>query len=100
MHVDYRVPHLVGEVLDDGVPSVAGVVDDDVEPAELAHGGLHDLFREVGRGHAANTCRGDPARGVDRIDHAFGNVAVQVVDDDMSAVFGEQRCDRAANAPP
>jgi hypothetical protein len=34
------------------------------------------------------------------IDHAFGHVAVQVVDYDMSAVFGEQGCDGAANAPP
>src|SRR5262245_11462678 len=100
MHVDDRVPHLVGDVLDYGVPCVAGVVDDDVEPAELAHGGLHDHFREVGRGHAAHTGRGDAARCVDRIDHAFRHVAVQVVDDHMSAVFGEQRGDRAANAPP
>jgi hypothetical protein len=51
-------------------------------------------------GHAAHTGRGDAARGVDRIDHAFGHVAVQVIDDDMSAVFGEQRCDGAANASP
>ena len=53
MHVENRVPLVVGHLLDHAVPGVAGVVDEDVAAAEAVDRGLDDALAEVGRGDVA-----------------------------------------------
>lgn len=54
------IPLLVGHLLDDGVPGVADVVDDDVPPAEGPHRGLHEPLREADPDNAADPGDGLP----------------------------------------
>src|SRR5471030_3139948 len=58
VHVEHGVPLLVGHFLDDSVPGVAGIVDDDVDAAELVQCGLDDTRAEIRRRHVAEATDG------------------------------------------
>jgi hypothetical protein len=78
------------------VPGVAGVVDDDVEPAELVDGLLHELVGNPRLGQVAAKHRGvagDLGSGL------LGDVAVQVVDQHTRTLLGEQLRRGAPDAP-
>ena len=52
MHVDDRVEQVGRHVVERLVAQDAGVVDDDVDPAERVERGLHDGLAALGRGDA------------------------------------------------
>ena len=93
--VDDRVPLLVAHLLDHVVPGVAGVVDDDVDRAEVVDRGLDEAIGEIGRRDAADAGDGFTAQGTDFSDHFFGRAGVQVVDHDARAVAGQLQGDTA-----
>ena len=80
MNVQHGLKLLVGHLLNDVVPDVAGVVDDDVEGAEGGDGGIHQLLRKVGRGEIA----GQPARALASLRGSFleraSSISVSITD--------------------
>ena len=95
MDVEHRLELLVGHLVDRAVPGVAGVVDDDVDLAELVDGLLDELVGDAVLGQVAGEdggLAGDLGRGL------LGDVAVEVVDQDLGALLGEQLCGGAADA--
>ena len=67
----------------------AGVGDQDVEPAELRDGCLHELLGDVGAAHRGDDGDGAAAVGLDRPDGVGGDLGVHVVDDDGGALPGQ-----------
>jgi hypothetical protein len=94
--IQHRLELLVGHLVRHAVPGVAGVVDDDVDLAELVDGLLHQRVRHALLGEVASEDRGLAA---DLGCGLLGDVAVQVVDQDPGALLGEQLCGGAADAP-
>ncbi|MNT51778.1 hypothetical protein D3C72_1887640 [compost metagenome] len=79
MAVDDGVPLLVGHLLDDVVPGVAGVVDDDVDALEILDSRLDQALREIRGGHAAHARHRFAALRPDQFDDFVGRIGVQVV---------------------
>ena len=91
--VEHRLELVVGHLVDDVVAGVAGVVDDDVDLAELVDGLLDQLVRNALLGEVAAEHRG-LARDLRR--RLLGDVAVEVVDEHARTLLGEQlRCGAA-----
>jgi hypothetical protein len=91
----HRLELLVAHLVGDAVPGVAGVVDDDVDGAEGVDRGGDHLVGGTALGQVAGEDRGlavDLARGL------LGDVAVEVVDENLGALAGEQLRGGAANA--
>ena len=85
--VEHRLELLVGHPVGDAVPGVAGVVDDDVDRAEGVDRGGDQLVGGAGLGQVAGVDGGfavDLARGL------LGDVGVEVVDQHLGALAGEQ----------
>jgi hypothetical protein len=92
------VPLLVGHLLDDRVPRVAGVVDDDVEAAEAVHRGLREPLGEARRGDVAGNRHRSPAGRLDRGHRLLGRLLVEVVDHDGGSVRRELDRDLSPDA--
>ena len=93
--VEHRLELVVGHLVGDAVAGVAGVVDDDVDLAELVDGLLDQLVRHALLGEVAAEHRG-LARDLRR--RLLGDVAVEVVDEHARALLGEQLRGRAADS--
>ena len=94
--VEHRLELLVGHLVGDAVPGVAGVVDDDVDGAEGVDRGGDELVGGAGLGQVAGVDGGfavDLARGL------LGDVGVEVVDQNLGALAGEQLGGRPADPP-
>ena len=89
---------LVGGFLDDVVPGVAGVVDDDVEAAKVFHGGADETIGKAGLGHAAIDRDRLAAGCLDFGDDRVTRRGVEIVDHDTSALAGKLERDGAADA--
>jgi hypothetical protein len=87
--VEHGLPLLVGHLLDDGVPGVAGVVDDDVQPAEGRDGRVDKAGGEVGVGHAADEGNRGAAGSLDGLRRLRCRLGVEVVDDHVRALRGQ-----------
>ena len=92
--LEHRLELLVAHLVDDSVPGVAGVVDDRVDRAERLDRGLDELVAGSLGGQVAAEDGGlavDLARGL------LGDVAVDVVDQDLGALGDEQLSRRPAD---
>ena len=96
MDVEHRLELLVGHPVDDAVPGVAGVVDDDVDRAEGLDPGGDQLVGGVGLGQVAGV---DGGLAVDLARCLLGDVGVEVVDQNLRALRREQLCSRPADSP-
>ena len=76
MDVDDDVPLVEGHVLECLVAQDAGVVDQDVDPAERVHGGLHDGLRTFPIGDGGFVGDRDTARGLNLGDHRIRGIAL------------------------
>ena len=77
MYVEHRLELLVGHLLDGRVPSVTGIVDDDVEPAQLLDGRPHEAFGETGLRHVAIDRDRLAADRLDLINHRLARRIVE-----------------------
>src|SRR3546814_14986853 len=84
MDVDHRLKLLIRLLLYHAIARVAGVVDDDVQPAEAVERRLHETFAEVGRGDVADACHPLAARRLDGRDRLRRRILVEVVADHAS----------------
>jgi len=89
---------LVRGLLNDVVPGVAGVVDDDLETAEAFDGRIYKALRKGGIGDVAGEGGGASAGLRDGGFGLGGWNGVQVIDHYGSAVFGKLFGNRAADA--
>jgi hypothetical protein len=83
---DDRVPLLRGHLRQRPVPEHPGVVDQPVEPAELAHRGLH---QRVGHGHIGDVAldqHGVAAGGLDLVDHLAADRRIELVEHHRGAL--------------
>jgi hypothetical protein len=92
------VPLLVAHLLDDIVPGVAGVVDDDVEPAELFRRDVHDALAEVLGRHVAVAGDRPATQPLDQRDRLLRRPLVEVVHHHRGAVAREPQRDFSPNA--
>jgi hypothetical protein len=83
--VEHRLELLVGHLVDRAVPGVARVVDDDVDLPELVDGLLDELIGDVLLGQVAGE---DSRLALDLGRCLLGDVAVEVVDQDLGALLG------------
>src|SRR5690606_2537599 len=100
VHVQDGVPLLVGHLLHDRVPRVAGVVDDDVQSAELLDRGVDEPLGEAVLGDTADTRDGLATGFGDGGNGLLGRSLVQVVDHDRGAVTGQLAGDLGTDAAP
>ena len=107
VHGDHRVPLRFVHAGDEAVAQDAGVVDHDVEAAELVDRLLDSAFRAVPGGDVVGVGDCRAAGGVDLGDDLVrragvsalaGVAAAEVVDDDLGAFSGEQQRVFAADA--
>ena len=92
---------------DERIPQDAGIVDQDVEPAELGDSLQHNAFRAAPGRDVLGASDGGAAGGNDLFHHVArraavgaiaGVVAAEVVDDDLGPFPGEQQCVFAPDA--
>ena len=97
---DDRVPVLLAHVEDHAVAQDAGVVDDDVELAEVIDRAIDDALGGLEVGDALEVGDCFAARRADFLDHVFGRrarlpgaveVSAEVIDDDLGAVLRQQQ---------
>ncbi len=65
MHGQHGIPLLVGNFLQQPIPGVAGIVDDDVELAESGDGLVDGQLRPFGISHVAGNGNRTPAGSID-----------------------------------
>ena len=95
MHVDHRLPQIRGHVVECLVPQDAGVVDEDVDPAEIVDGRFDDGFTTFDSGYGVAVGHGHTSEIGDFFDHlgrrtqvaVSGAIdgATEVIDHDLSA---------------
>src|SRR5690554_5853665 len=104
MNLVDQIPVGVGHLGKTLVAQDAGVVHDDIHPAEVIHGALYDL---VAIHNAVRVGNGSAAGGLDFFHDLQRSLAVgtfplgaaaEIVDHDLGTVFGEQQGMRPANA--
>jgi hypothetical protein len=98
MAVENGVPLLVAHLLDDVVPGVAGVVDDDVQSLVLLDGGADKALGKVGVGDIAHAGNGLAAHLAYQGQGLIGGFGIEVVDDQACAFAGQLEGDAAAYA--
>ena len=107
VHGDHRVPVRFLHAGDERIPQDAGIVDQDVESAELGDSLQHNAFRAAPGGDVLGAGDGGATGGGDLIRYLAcraavgaiaGVVATEVVDDDLGAFPGEQQCVFASDA--
>ena len=89
MHVDDRMPLLVGHFLNNAVPRVAGVIDNNVQPAKIFDRRCHELIRKAAIRNRARTDRRLPAKLFDRGRGFLGRTCIQIVHHDPRPFRGE-----------
>ncbi len=98
VHVDDRVPFLLGHVHQHPITQDAGIVDQHVEIPEGLHRGVDQALRAFPRRHTVSVGDGFAAHSFDLLDHLFGrrkvaaaavDVAAEVVDDHLRTVRGQ-----------
>ncbi|MNE25764.1 hypothetical protein D3C80_1191020 [compost metagenome] len=89
MAVDDCVPLFVAHFLDDAVPGVTGVIDDDVDGAVAVHRGLDESIGKVDGSHTANTGDGFTTGGTNFCNYFFRWRGIQVVDHDARSVASQ-----------
>src|SRR5207248_2792609 len=62
MHIYHGVPLLIGHILNDSIPGIACVIDDDVYPSKGIERSLHQLSRKSRVGHITRDDRSLTAR--------------------------------------
>ena len=85
--VEHRLEVLVGHLVNGSVDRVAGVVDDDVDLAERVDRLPHELVGRARLGQIAGKHRG---LALDLAGGLLGDVAVEVVDQNLSALRDQQ----------
>src|SRR5512132_2510497 len=98
VHVEHGVPLVVGHLLDHAVPRVAGVVHDDVEPAEALDRRANEACRKIGLRHVTRARRRLAALPFDGARRRIGHGLVDVVQHDACALGGELGGDGGADA--
>ena len=98
MHVEHRLELLVGHLLDGGVPGVAGVVDDDVEAAELLERRADEPVGEPGLGDVAVDRDRLGSERLDLVHDGGARRLVEIVDHDLRPVPRQLQRDGAADA--
>ena len=93
--VEHRLELLVAHPVDDAVPGVPGVVDDAVDRPEGFDRGRDELVGGAGLGQVAAE---DGGLAVDLARRLLGDIAVDVVDQDLGALADEQLRRRPADA--
>jgi hypothetical protein len=93
--VEHGLELAVGHLVDDAVPGIAGVVDQDVELAEAVDRRLDELLGHPVRGQVAREQRG---LTVDLRGRLLGALGVEVVDEHARAVLGQELRRRPADA--
>jgi hypothetical protein len=96
--VEHRLELFVGHFLDRGVPGIAGVIDDDVQPTECLHRGADETIRKALVGNAAIYGNSFAAGRIDFFGDRTPRFFVGIVDNDFSAMPRQLECDGAANA--
>ena len=99
MDVDHGVEVLVRHLQQALVPQDSGVGDQDVQPAELRDGCLHQLLGNLGAAHRGYDGGGPAAVGLDGPDRFGGDSGVHIVDDDGGALAGQLPGVGQAEAP-
>jgi hypothetical protein len=106
--LDHRVPLRLAHVGEHAVTEDAGVVDQDVEPAEGLDGGRDEPLGAVPVADVIGVGDGLAAHGLDLVHDVLGRAlvvalpvhrATEVVDDDLGAVVGQQQRVLASDAP-
>src|SRR5262245_10447005 len=98
MDVQHRVPLLVGVVDDARVPHVAGIVDEDVQVAEVPEACLERAVAELPVGHVAGKRLATAASAVDVGAERGQAIGVEVVGEDRGAFTSQLARDCAADA--
>ena len=98
MNRQHGLPLLVGHFLNDVVPGVPGIVDNDVQAAELVNGGGHKAIGKSSLGDIAHTGHGLAAGGHDVFHRLRCRRGIQVVDDHTGPLAGQFQGNLAANA--
>src|SRR3954454_25187430 len=93
---EHRVSLVVAHLVDGRAERVAGVVDDDVDPAPRVD---RRLDERVGHAVLRQVAGVDGRLAADLVRRLLRQVPVEVVDHDLGAVLGEQLGRRAADAP-
>ena len=99
MNVDDRLPLFVGHLLNDAVPSIAGIVHDDVQPAKTVHARLDETFGETVFCHAAGADHGLAANRTNGLGGLIGRVGIQIVDHHARPFRGQLERDLATDTP-
>ena len=101
MHREDLVIVLLTIVLEPFGPEIAGIVDEDIEPAERRERGIHDRLAALRGGHALGAGHCLATRRHDLIDHGLsgagvkagtGDTAAIIVDHHFRAKLAEQQC--------
>ncbi len=100
MHVHDRLPLLIAHFLNHVVPGVAGVVDDDVQTAQLFDCRVHKAFGKILLCHAADAGHGPAAGVLDRRDRFLRRGGIKIVDYHAGAFGGEFEGDFPAYPAP
>ncbi len=79
MNLEHCLELFVGGLLNDVVPGVAGVVDEDIEAAAFAYGGVDEKLGEIRRGDVA--CYGEGI-GTEERTSLCGRRGLEIVYDD------------------
>src|SRR5262249_30515215 len=100
VHVDDRVPHLLGHLLEGLVARDAGVVDQDVHTAKVAEDLRAHLLDFHLVGDVVSVVLGPAPQVTDGVAHVLGEDAAGVATDgDVGAYRGQGESDGLANAP-
>ena len=91
--VEDGVPLLVGHAVEPGVARQPGVVDEDVQPAELGLGRRDDRVRCLGRADAPDRRDRGPPRFPDRRRDRSALSRVEIVDDHGGPAQRQLECD-------
>ena len=100
MDVEHGLELLVGHLLDRRVPGVAGIVDDDVEPAEGVGCSSHEAVGKARLGDAAVDRDGIATRRPDLVGNGVTRRGIKIVDDDARALAGELERNGPSDAAP
>ncbi len=98
--VEHGPPLCVGHLLDDVVPGITGIVDDDVEAAEAIDRARDEALADFGRNHIAHIQHRFAASLPDRLHDLRSRPAVTVVDHQLRAFARQLPGDCGADATP
>src|SRR5262249_39604455 len=100
MNLYDRLPLFIGHVLNNRVPRITRIVDDDVESAKCLSGRFYHAVRELDIGHAAGAHHRSTARLSYFLCSRLSNIPVYVIDHNRGAMVGEQHRDGLTDSSP